>query len=100
MTPFSARTSPTGTFHFAAAAEASIMRAPAHRRDLQEPTASDGVHAAPPSFFAASLIATRTRPYVPQRQMLPFIALSICASVGFGVAVSNAVAAMTCPDWQ
>jgi hypothetical protein len=35
-----------------------------------------------------------------QRQMLPDIAPSICASVGFGVAARSAAAAMICPDWQ
>jgi hypothetical protein len=68
--------------------------------NLEEFTTGERVHAAPPSFFAASLIAVRTRPYVPQRQMFPFMALSICASVGFGVLVSSAVAAITCPLWQ
>jgi hypothetical protein len=38
--------------------------------------------------------------YVPQRQMLPDIAASMSASLGFGFAESRAAADMICPDWQ
>src|SRR5262249_7308893 len=48
---------------------------------------------------AARLMATRTRWYVPQRQMF-VIASSICASVGFGVFSSRAAAAISMPLWQ
>jgi hypothetical protein len=37
---------------------------------------------------------------VPQRQILPLMASSICASVGFGVRLSSAGADMICPAWQ
>ena len=40
------------------------------------------------------------RRYVAQRHRLPFIAVSICASVGFGVFFSSAAAAMIWPAWQ
>src|SRR2546428_3472740 len=40
------------------------------------------------------------RMYVPQRQRLPPIASSICASVGFFVFISRAAADMICPAWQ
>ena len=49
--------------------------------------------------FAARWIAARMRWYVPQRQML-LIAASISTSVGCGVRLSNAAAAMSWPDWQ
>src|SRR6185312_11033164 len=50
--------------------------------------------------FAALWIAARMRGYVPQRQMLPAMALSISASVGLGFSVRSAVADMIWPDWQ
>jgi hypothetical protein len=37
---------------------------------------------------------------VAQRQMLPFIAASICASLGFGLPASSAAADMIWPLWQ
>ena len=49
---------------------------------------------------AACLIAARMRTYVPQRQRLPDIAVSISASVGEGFCASSAVALMICPVWQ
>src|ERR1039457_6614231 len=49
---------------------------------------------------AAVLMAARIRVYVPQRQMLPSIALSICVSVGLGVFLSRAAACMIWPLWQ
>src|SRR5262245_31037262 len=49
---------------------------------------------------AARWIACRMRRYVPQRHMLPFMAASIWASVGFGVLASSAAAVMSCPAWQ
>lgn len=49
---------------------------------------------------AAVLIAARIRVYVPQRQMLPSIALSIWVSVGLGVFLSRAAACMIWPLWQ
>ena len=49
---------------------------------------------------AACLIAARIRGYVPQRQMLPVIAVSMSASFGFAFFASSAAAAMICPDWQ
>src|SRR5262249_52336518 len=49
---------------------------------------------------AACLIASRTRTYVPQRQMLPDIASSISESVGRGLLASSAEADMIWPDWQ
>jgi hypothetical protein len=49
---------------------------------------------------AACLMAARIRPYVPQRQMLPDMALSMSASVGSGVLASSADADMIWPDWQ
>ena len=58
------------------------------------------IHVVAPFSPAACLIAARIRPYVPQRQMLPFIAVSISASVGLGFCLSSAVADMICPDWQ
>jgi len=45
------------------------------------------------------LIAARTRLYVPHLQMLVIDSL-ICASLGLGVSLSNAAAAMIMPDWQ
>jgi len=44
--------------------------------------------------------ALRMRVYVPQRQMFAAMSLSICASVGFGVRASSAVARMIWPAWQ
>src|SRR3954466_4978504 len=52
------------------------------------------------SFFAARLMAARMRGYVAQRQMLPLIAASICASLGSLLAERSATALITCPDWQ
>src|ERR1019366_1846148 len=40
------------------------------------------------------------RRYVAQRQTLPFIAASICASVGFGVFARSAAADISWPAWQ
>src|SRR5688572_3421732 len=53
-----------------------------------------------PLLPAALWMAARIRGYVPQRQMLPCMAWSMSASVGFGFARSNAVAAMIWPAWQ
>src|SRR6185369_3965011 len=53
-----------------------------------------------PVFPAAVWIARRMRPYVPQRQRLPLMALSISASVGWGFCASSATALMICPGWQ
>ena len=55
------------------------------------------VHAAPPCRLAVRLTAARMRTYVPQRQMLPLRASSMSASVGLGLRLSSAVAAMICP---
>lgn len=49
---------------------------------------------------AAVLIVARIRVYVPQRQMLPSIALSIWVSVGLGVFLNRAAACMIWPLWQ
>src|SRR5579871_4155906 len=49
---------------------------------------------------AARWIAGRIRRYVPQRQILPFIASSISVSVGLGVVASSAEADIICPAWQ
>src|SRR5450759_415812 len=49
---------------------------------------------------AARWIAWRIRRYVAQRQMLPPIAASICASVGFGVFSRRAAADINWPAWQ
>ena len=46
------------------------------------------------------LMAARIRVYVPQRQMLPSMALSIWLSVGLGVFCSSAAACMIWPGWQ
>ena len=54
----------------------------------------------PPMALDARLIAARMRGYVAQRQMLPAIAASICASLGSWFAFRSAVALMICPDWQ
>jgi hypothetical protein len=43
-------------------------------------------------------MARRIRWYVPQRQTLPDIAVSISASVGFAIRASNAAAVINCPD--
>jgi hypothetical protein len=40
------------------------------------------------------------RGYVPQRQTLPRIAVSMSASLGRGLVVSNAAALISWPDWQ
>ena len=53
-----------------------------------------------PGWLATCLIASRIRTYVPQRQILPLMASSISASVGFGLRLSSAVADMICPVWQ
>src|SRR5215813_13016106 len=45
-------------------------------------------------------MAARMRGYVPQRQMLPLMAASICASVGLGVVFSSDAACIICPGWQ
>ena len=45
-------------------------------------------------FRAASLMASRMRGYVPQRQMFPDIAWSMSVSVGAGIFASSAAAAM------
>ena len=42
----------------------------------------------------------RIRLYVPQRQILPLIALSISSSLGFLLPARRAAADMICPDWQ
>jgi len=49
--------------------------------------------------LAARLMATRTRGYVPQRQMF-VMAASISASLGSGTRLSRSAAAMSMPDWQ
>ena len=49
---------------------------------------------------AACLMAARMRPYVPQRQILPDIAASISASLGFAFFATSADADMIWPDWQ
>ncbi len=76
----------------------------ARRRDCAEERAPADVddfhHFSPPWVDAACLIAARIRVYVPQRQRLPLIAASMSASVGCGFCLSNAVAAMICPEWQ
>src|SRR4029453_3890500 len=65
---------------------------------------ADGVHARSfafvPASFAARLIGVGMRGYVAQRQMLPLMAASMSASLGAGMAVSSAVAAIPWPDWQ
>ena len=50
--------------------------------------------------WAARCTALRMRGYVPQRQMLPDMALSMSASLGAGLVFSNATADMIWPDWQ
>src|SRR3990170_406935 len=45
-------------------------------------------------------MASRIRRYVPQPHTFPCIALSMSASVGFGLLASNAAADMICPAWQ
>src|SRR5262245_33000772 len=49
---------------------------------------------------AAFLIAARIRGYVPQRQMLPDIAVSISPSLGLALVASSALADMIWADWQ
>ncbi len=49
---------------------------------------------------AARWIAWRMRRYVAHRQMLPFIAASMSASVGFGLLARSADADMSWPAWQ
>src|SRR4051812_44092313 len=49
---------------------------------------------------AASLMAARTRLYVPQRHTLPLIAASMSASLGFLFFDSSAAALINWPDWQ
>src|SRR5450631_3625061 len=49
---------------------------------------------------AAAWMAARMRLYVPQRQMLPLMALSMSASLGVELVSSSAAADMICPDWQ
>ena len=65
----------------------------------EAPTRDDGTHRDPP-WPAAWRMAARMRVYVPHRQMLPSIAASISASVGFGVSASSAAACMIWPVWQ
>ena len=57
-------------------------------------------HTAASAIPAARLMAARIRGYVPQRQMLPAMALSMSESVGFALDASSALADMICPDWQ
>src|SRR5688572_12989382 len=54
----------------------------------------------PPTCCAASLMAPRMRSYVPQRQMLPLMTLSISLSVGAALPASSAAADISWPDWQ
>src|SRR5207342_1181079 len=83
--------------------------------DAEEVAAGDGGglgdHRAPPSTRAAEPVgraprdaalwmASRIRTYVPHRQMLPFIALSMSASVGFAIVARSAAADIICPAWQ
>ena len=49
---------------------------------------------------AAWWMAPRMRTYVAQRQMLPAMAESMSASLGFGFVASSAEADMICPLWQ
>ncbi len=69
------------------------------RRDRTRAAIHPRAHRAP-AFAAACLIAARIRVYVPQRQMLPSMASSIWASVGFGLRRSSAAADMIWPAWQ
>ncbi len=55
-------------------------------------------HDQPSMMRAASWMAARMRTYVAQRQMLPFIALSMSWSLGLALSVSSAVADMIWPD--
>lgn len=48
-------------------------------------------------FFAADLMASLMRRYVPHRQILPLMAASMSASVGFGFDFSNEAALIICP---
>src|SRR5690348_6884746 len=55
-----------------------------------------GAHCGLPAAF---LIASRIRPYVPQRQRLPAIDWSICALDGLGYFLRSAAAVITWPAW-
>ena len=57
------------------------------------------VHGRLPHALAAAWIAARTCWKVPQRQML-VMALSMSASLGFGLSLSKAATAMIIPLWQ
>ena len=48
----------------------------------------------------ARWIACRMRKYVAQRQRLPFMAVSMAASLGVGFDASRADADIICPAWQ
>src|SRR2546430_325656 len=114
--PGSVSTSLSGTPHSCAAACFSIVRLAAQRQlesdheagpqgeaalEERPPGQRHRVHRPPPLFIAAALwMAARRRWYVPQRQMLPAIASSMSASVGFAFRASSAAADMICPDWQ
>ena len=79
--------------HLAACRQAEANDEPAANcgggRELEKiPARRRNVH------LAASLIAARMRGYVPQRQMLPAIALSISASLGLAFEASSALADM------
>ena len=67
----------------------------AGKRDLEDPS-----HAPVSGTPAAFLMAARMRGYVPQRQMLPSIAATICSREGLGFFCSSAAAVMSWPDWQ
>ena len=86
-----------------------------HSAGRDKRASSPLIHRTPPSWVASSvaslvarsepalaavLIAALIRPYIPQRQMLPSIAVSMSSSVGFGLLSSRAAADMSCPDWQ
>src|SRR5436305_1375868 len=79
--------------HFAACRQAEANDEPAANcgggGELEKiPARRRNVH------LAASLIAARMRGYVPQRQMLPAIALSISASLGLAFEARSALADM------
>src|ERR1700685_2654535 len=82
----------------------------AHRLKLQQEFATtqslrrgelvgdNGTHLVCPESLAACLMAARMRGYVPQRQIFPDMAASMSASLGSGLAWSNAAAEMICSE--
>src|ERR1017187_5060348 len=59
-------------------------------------------HRVPPlaARCAARFTASTIRGWVPHRQTFPFIAVTICSSLGFGVLLSNEVALRIMPEVQ